>query len=149
MAEPFATIDDLEKRWRPLTTAERPRADTLLEDASAQLRVECRDLDARLTITPPATVPDLDPAVPRRVVCAMVKRAMLAPVDQGAVTAEQQTAGPFSQSLTFSNPNGDLYLTKAERKLLGCDGQKAFMIDTAPRRRYGDRPWLVITEPLR
>lgn len=126
----FATSDDLEIRWRPLTPTERDAADELLGDASAILRAECSGIDERIGDG------RLDPAVPRMVVCAMVKRSMIAG-DMGAgVSSHQQTAGPFSQSLSFTNPTGDLYLTKAERKRIGCGGQHAFTIDTtAPRTR--------------
>lgn len=128
MAEPFAIPDDLAARWRPLSVAEQATADVLLGDASAYIRVEVSDVDERIAAVPQC----LDPAVPRMIVCAMVKRAMLAPVDQGAVSAEQQTAGPFSQSLTFSNPNGDLYLTSRERKMLMASGQQAFTVSMSP-----------------
>ena len=29
------------------------------------------------------------------------------------------TAGPYTQSWTFANPSGDMYLTKMEKRLLG------------------------------
>ena len=38
----FATVDDLEARWRPLSEAEAERAVALLSDASAILRTEMR-----------------------------------------------------------------------------------------------------------
>jgi hypothetical protein len=146
MADAFATPEDLEKRWRPLLGPERDRAETLLGDASVMLRAEYPDLTARTTAVPPA-LPELDPAVPLMVVCKMVKRSMLAAVDQPPVSAQQQSAGPFAQSLTFSNPTGDLYLSKAERRMLGYGGQEAFTIDISRRSSYGDRPWLRVTEP--
>lgn len=124
MVAPFATSDDLAARWRPLSASEQSMATVLLGDASAYIRVEFADVDERIAATPQC----LDPAVPRMIVCAMVKRAMLAPVDQGAATAVQQTAGPFSQSTTFANPTGDLYLTSRERKMLTASGQQAFTV---------------------
>lgn len=128
----FATVADLEARWRPLSDPEKARAAILLADASAQVRVEAPGIDARLTVVAPATVPELDPIIPRRVVADMVRRAMLAAPDQPALANYQTTAGPFSQSGTFVNPTGDLYITKAERRLLGIGRQRAFMIDTTP-----------------
>lgn len=127
----FATVTQLESRWRPLTSAESTRAAVLLADASAQIRVECPDIDTRITTQEGASAPELDPIVPERVVCDMVKRAMLAAVDQPAMANYQQTAGPFSQSGTFVNPTGDIYLTKNERRLLGCSKARAFTIDLA------------------
>lgn len=143
MADAFATTEDLEARWRPLSTAEKATAAVLLGDASAMIRAECPDIDARLVAVPPATVPELDPTVPRMVVCAVVKRAMLASAasDGAPVTAVQQTAGPFSQSLTMANPTGDLYLTRAEKRVLGCGAQTATTIPTPIAGSTAHLPW--------
>lgn len=139
MAAAFATATDLAARWRPLSTAEQTQAGVLLGDASAILRAECSDVDARLSAIPPT----LDADIPKMIVCAMVKRAMLAGADVEGVTATQQTAGPFSQSLTYSNPMGNLYLTKAERRLLGCGGQRAFSVDMSPPAPV-PLPWVTL-----
>ena len=137
MAAPFATVGDLEARWRPLTPAEESTATVLLSDASARVRVECPDIDARLEAVPPT----LDADIPKMIACAMVKRAMLAPVDQAPMSQMQQTAGPFSQSGTFVNPTGDLYLTKAEKRLLGCGAQEAFTVAAMPAGYSAHLPW--------
>lgn len=128
----FATVSDLEARWRPLSPDESNRAQALLDDAAAVIRAECADVDSRLVAVPPAILPELDPAVPLMVSCSMVKRAMLSGADVAGVTSTQQTAGPFSQSLSFANPSGDLYLTKAERRILGCGGQRAGSVPMGP-----------------
>lgn len=122
----YATVADLEARWRPLDDSEKERAETLLGAASRQVRALCKGLDARIEAG------DLDGELVTDVVCSIVKRAMLAPIDQNPISQVQQTAGPFSQSGTFVNPAGDLYLTKVERKLLGCGGQRAFSVDLMP-----------------
>lgn len=127
MAESFATPEDLAARWRPLTTEEQAVALVLLEDASARIRVEFPDVDARIAADPQG----LDPAVPRMIVCAMVKRAMLAGTDQAVAASIQQTAGPYSQSTTFANPTGDLYLTSGERRMLKGSPQQAFTVSMA------------------
>lgn len=132
----FAEVSDLEARWRPLSTEERARAAVLLEDASSMLRVELPEIDARLDAVPPT----LDAGIPRMIVCKMVQRAMQSGGD-GAVSAVQQTAGPFSQSTSYANPQGDLYLTKAERKMLGLGRASAFSIDTRMNRCSGHLPW--------
>jgi len=113
----FATYQDVEARWRPLSESEQATATTLLDDASAIIRSECPSADA------------LDDGITRLVVCGMVKRAMIAAAAGEGVSQFQQTAGPFSQNATYSNPMGNLYLTKQDRKLLGCGGQGAFDID--------------------
>lgn len=48
---------------------------------------------------------------------AMAKRA-LAATERGGVTQQQNTAGPFSQSTSYRNPDGDLYLSAQERQML-------------------------------
>lgn len=134
----FAEVADLEARWRPMTSAaETARATVLLADASAILRAEVPGIDARLTAVPPT----LDADIPKMIVCKMVKRAMLAGADSDAVASLQQTAGPYSQSTTFANPTGDLYLTKAERKLLGGGGASAYSIDTRVNCYTPHVPW--------
>lgn len=126
----FATVTDLEGWWRPLSDSEKTRAGKLLAGASARIRVEAPWIDARIVGDPPA----LDPIIVEQIVCDMVKRAMQSAIDQPAMTNYQTMAGPFSQSGTFANPSGDLYLTKNEKRLLGINKQRAFMIDTMPPR---------------
>lgn len=122
MGTPYATAQDLADRWRPLTPAEVERATVLLGDAATRIRVAVPDVDARLASGV------LDPDVPLLVSVEMVRRAMLAPVDQAPAGQVQQTAGPFSQSVSYTNPTGDLYLTKAEKQMLGGAGQQAFTV---------------------
>lgn len=128
MSEPFASVPDLEVRWRSLTTDEVATAAVLLDDASAYVRSLDSTIDSRIEDG------DLDEALPRAVVARMVKRSMSAGVfgTLDGVTQHQQSAGPFSQSVSFAAPTGDLYITKAERKMLGISTQRAFMVDTTP-----------------
>jgi hypothetical protein len=115
----YAIITDLESRWRTLSTAEKTRATTLLDDAAVRLDAECPPSDP------------IDDADARKIVsCEMVKRAMSAPggVDAIGVTSIQTGAGPFQQTQQFTNPTGDLYMTKGDRKLLRCGRQVAFTV---------------------
>lgn len=116
---PFAIVSDLEKRWRALTVDETTRATALIDDASQMIV----DLCPGYTAASAATL--------RAIVCAMVKRAMIQGSDDdlAGVTSLQQTAGPFTETPTYANPMGDLYLTKAEKQRLGRGVQKAFSID--------------------
>ncbi len=106
----YATVADLEARWRELTDAEATQAETMLEDAALII-------DAFATIDPEDEVA-LDRA--KYVSCAMVERAMMAAASDGfGVNNMSATMGPFTQQVTYANPNGDLYLTSTEKKLLG------------------------------
>lgn len=122
----YATVANLAARWRPLTPAEEDTAGILLDDASVQLRREIPTLAARIE----AGDTDLAAATVR-VECAMVKRAMSVTDDAIGVTSAQETTGPFSRSYQYSNPMGDLYVTKQELRLLGGGTQAAFAIDQA------------------
>lgn len=111
-AQPFAWVDDLAARWHSLTDSERATAATLLADASDVIRT---------------TVPTWTTASPDtlcRVTCSMVKRAMIA-ADNVGVSQASETVGPFANSWTYSNPGGDLYLTKWEKRSLGMSSQTA------------------------
>ena len=123
----FADLTDLEARWRALSTAEQATATVLLEDASEDVRVACEEKGVNADTLPAART--------RLVVCAMVKRAMqaAASVPAEGVTAYSSGTGPFTDSFTFANPTGDLYLTKQDRRRLGILKPKAFSIDTSIR----------------
>lgn len=120
----FATLSDLEDRWRGLSGSEQSRAQALLGDISAMIREIAGDT---------STIPD---EVLRMVACSAVRRAMAS--DQlgvGDVSSQQMTAGPFSQQVSFANPSGNLYLTRAERKLLGVGSRgRSFSIDLLAAR---------------
>ena len=122
----FATFTDLAARWRPLSTDEQAQATVLLADASAIVRAECPTVDALITAG------TLSADVAKLVVCGMVKRAMIAGDTGEGVSAQQETAGPFAYQQTFSNPMGNMYLTKQDKRILGFGSQRAFTIDTAP-----------------
>lgn len=120
----YADVSDIEARWRALSTDEQARAAVLLDDASVQL--------SRLV-----TVDDSDQqqlAALKMVSCNMVIRVMSAGTSAmfGATNASM-TGGPYSQSWTYEAPTGDMYLTKAEKALLGVSST---VISTI-RPRYG------------
>lgn len=109
----FAVVKDVEDRWRDLDETEEARATVLLDDASAMLSslVEVDAGDAAQA------------ALLKTVCCSMVIRAMSAvESDMFGVTQQTMTAGPYTQMRSFSNPSGDMYLTKMERRLLGVSG---------------------------
>lgn len=109
----FATYQDVEDRWRTLTADEQARCTTLLGDASNILASKVVVVDG-----------DADQAaLLRQVCCNMVIRSMVvASSDAFGVDELSATMGPFSQTVQYANPNGDLYLTKFEKGLLGIDG---------------------------
>lgn len=121
--ETFATITDLQSRWRALSDIEKTRAETLLMDASVIIATMCAQ--SSITID---TTDELQAMTLEAITCEMVKRAMLSPIDQAPMSNYSQTAGSYSESGTFVNPTGDLYLTSSEKKRLGIGKQHMFSI---------------------
>ena len=103
----YASHADVEARWRTLTAAEEAQADTLCADASAII-------DSLVTVD--ASKLELAKVV----VCNMVIRAMsAAATDSFGLSQASMTAGPYTQSWSYANPSGDMYLTKLDRQMLG------------------------------
>ena len=128
---PFATVDDLKARWPDLPVGADAHAGVMLEDASQFI------LD---TVPNAANAAE---ATRRRIVCAVVRRAMQTADDAGYASVQQAT-GPFSQTVTPVNPSGDFYLTKQERKALGDGSQKAFGIQVGNLFEVVHAPWCSI-----
>ena len=115
MACAFATIPDLEEVWRVLDETDRTKAERLLAAASRKIRLQGPSwLQAE----------EAEPGICKDICCAMVKRAMLADADDTAgVSQHTETAGSYSESYSYANPTGDLYLTSAERSDLDSAGE--------------------------
>jgi len=104
----YATVEDLEARWRTLTESERAVASALLDDAAVLIGSYGEPSGAEAA---------------RAVSCLMVRRAM-SPMagEMFGVTQASMTAGSYQQQQSFANPSGDLYLTRQERRMLGVGG---------------------------
>lgn len=106
----YATVSDYEARYGEVAS-------------SQQAVVEVRLADAAIVLDALVDTADADEQMLSRlnlVSCSMVNRAMVAEADGAVgVSNTSYTMGPFSQSATFANPSGDLYLTANERRMLG------------------------------
>jgi hypothetical protein len=119
----FATAADLLEGWpnKTLNESETTAANALLLRASARLvsLLRRRDVD----IDPEDDVQALNL---KTVTVNMVRRALLASQDDVlGVSQKSITGGPYTQNISFSNPSGDMYLTKDDRSLLGIGGGRA------------------------
>ena len=135
----FATYEDVEGRWRTLTADEQVRATTLLEDASTILSgmVDVDEGDAQQA------------AALKLVSCNMVICSMVASASSAfGVDELQATMGPFGQTAHFANPNGDMYLTKLDKKLLGIGGGKGRILHPAYGPLCGYAPEVVTLDEL-
>lgn len=123
----FATVSDLQARWPDMPPGSHEHAATLLEDAS-QFMVD----------VVPSTV-DARPGTRRRIVCAVVRRAMEAPSE--GMSQMSFVTGPFNVSQSPANPHGDFYLTRNEKRALGDGQQKAFSLSVGGSEVIEHRPW--------
>ena len=119
----FASLADLENRWHVVDASLTTKAQTALDDASALIIDECNLAGVEVGFISANTL--------RAITCAMVIRKLTTDDDHLGVTNSSQTAGSFSESFTYTNPMGELYLTSAERKRLGLRRQHAFAFDTS------------------
>ena len=119
MASDYATLADLKLHWPDLPADVEATAEHKLHEASVEVRGNYPDLDQRLAASVEAG--GIDPDIPRLVVSRMVKRAMDVSEDEPTAGFEsfQFGTGPFSMGGKLRNPDGDLYLTAADKRLLG------------------------------
>lgn len=113
----FATLDDLVALCPQAADGNEERAGALLPLASAAI--------AALADTSAA-----DEGVLKLVCCSMVARALQS--GGAGVSQESWGASPYSGSVTYANPSGDLYLTSFEKRLLGVDEPEALWANQAP-----------------
>lgn len=118
---PFATLDDLKARWSRFPVGSEKEAVVHLEDASQFI----------LDVAPSAA--GVHERTRRRVVCAVVRRAMESDAqDMGGLKSVQVGTGPFQDTYQPTNPDGDYYLTRQEKVALGVGRQRAFTIRLGP-----------------
>jgi Phage protein Gp19/Gp15/Gp42 len=119
---PYATLAQLETFWKDIASADEPRAEMLLELASNRLRMIGEDVevdvDAKVAASPAYA------STAQWVVMEATKRAMLTPIDLPPVDTFQQTAGPYSENIKYTNPSGDLWFKKSELASLGLYGRQ-------------------------
>lgn len=113
-ATTYATVQDVQARMaHTLTLSEQTLCSTLLEDAAVMIDNYNKNATA---------------AAKKIVSCRMVSRAVQANDEFVPVGASQgsMTSGPYTQSWTMSTggTTGELYLSKADKDLLGGHGNQ-------------------------
>ena len=119
MADAVVTPEVVRRRIPALAALDDESIQEQIDEAVQLIRDECSSADQAA------------PATLRRVVIAMLKRSVPVSGEVG-VTSLQEGAGPFQRTTQYANPSGDLYLTKAEKRQLGCGRQAAFEVDLLP-----------------
>ena len=123
----FATIQDVESLFRPLTPAEKTRAEALLPVVSDILRVEAykvgKDLDDMVAQCPALA------AVATSVTVDVVARTLMTSTETEPMTQLTESAGGYSASGTFLVPGGGIFVKTSELARLGLRRQKVGVID--------------------
>lgn len=126
--EPFATVDDLEKLWRPLKPDETARAESLLVVVSDSLREEAgrvgKDLDKMIDEKPPYFT-----NVVKSVTVDIVARTLMTSTDQEPMTQTTESALGYSWSGSYLVPGGGLFIKNSELNRLGLRRQRYGVID--------------------
>lgn len=113
----YATVDDIEALWRPLTPAETERAEALIPVVCASLNEEAikrgRDLEIMTTESDTLAV------VAKSVTVDVVARALMTSTNAEPMTQYSEAALGYSVSGTFLNPGGGLFIKNSELARLG------------------------------
>ena len=129
MAEPFATLDDVEILFRTLSVDEQARADALLPVISDELRYRAfmvgRDLDAMIVL-----LPGLE-NVAKEVTVSAISRILRQNTTTEPMTQESQAGLGYSWSGTYAIPGGGIgnAILPSDLKRLGLKRPRIGVID--------------------
>lgn len=123
----FATVQDMNQLFRPLTLAELNKAQALLDITSDELRQRAmlvgKDLDYMILNG------ELLPNVVKSVTVDIAARALMTPTNEAPMSQVSQSALGYSVSGTFLVPGGGLYVKKSELARLGLRRQRVGMVE--------------------
>ena len=123
----YATVQDVETLWRPLTTDETTRVEALIPIVCDSLRYEAekvgKDLDQMVEDNPTLA------SVAKSVTVDVVARTLMTSTDQEPATQFSQAALGYSVSGTYLVPGGGLFIKKSELARLGLKRQQRRVID--------------------
>lgn len=124
MNTPFATVNDIEKLWRPLSADEQTRADNLLPLISDELRVIARGVDVDLDAK--AAADEAYSSVLKIITVDVTVRVMRQSTEGEAMTQETQSGLGYSWSGSYAVPGGGIAnsILNNDLKKLGLKRQK-------------------------
>lgn len=124
---PFATIQDVEKLFRPLTSEEETRATALLKVISNRLRQEAdnvgKDLDEMIEDN------EVYADVVKSVTVDIVARTLMTSTSDEPMVQRSESALGYSVSGTFLTPGGGIFIKRDELKALGLRRQSVGVIE--------------------
>lgn len=119
MNEPFATVEDIQTLYRPLTAAEQSRAEALLPLISDEIRILGRDVgkDIDALVETDSTYA----SVVKIVTCDVTFRVLRQSTEGDAMTQESQAALGYSWSGTYAVAGGGIAnaILNNDKKKLG------------------------------
>lgn len=107
----FATIDDVQSYWRPLSDSEEVRVTVLLDQVSALIRHHVPTIDTRIADA------KIDPILVTGVAVRTVIDALERPVARG-VRSTTQVTGPFTTTVQYDGVDYALSLSTSDLHLL-------------------------------
>lgn len=124
MSQPFATVEDIQTLYRPLTAAEQSRAEALLPLISDEIRVLGRD--AGKDIDAMVEADSTYASVVKIVTCDVTFRVLRQSTEGDAMTQESQAAIGYSWSGTYAVAGGGIAnaILNNDKKKLGLLKQK-------------------------
>ena len=106
MNTPFATVEDIQKLWRPLTSSEQEKAENLLPLVSDELRVLAKDVGKDLDAMVAAD--EANASVVKIVTCDVTVRVLRQSTEGEAMTQESQSGLGYSWQGTYAVAGGGI-----------------------------------------
>ncbi len=130
MSTPFATVNDIETLWRPLSSSEQSRAAALLPLVSDELRVLAKDVNKDLDEM--AAADEAYQSVLKIVTVDVTVRVLRQSTDGDAMTQESQSALGYSWSGTYAVAGGGIAnaILNNDLKKLGLKTQQIGVLYT-------------------
>ncbi len=123
----YATVDDIIKRFRSLTSEEIEKTEAIIPEVSSALRLEAKKVNKNLD----QMAEDTDYYnVVKMVVCDIVIRRLEQDSDHSSnLTNESQSAMGYSWSGTYVNTGGGTSILDKDLKRLGLKRQRVGFVD--------------------
>lgn len=130
MSIPFATVQDIETLWRPLSASEQSKAAALLPLVSDELRVLAREVDKDLDVM--AAADEAYASVLKIVTVDVTVRVLRQSTEGEAMTQESQSALGYTWSGTYAVAGGGIAnaILNNDLKKLGLKRQQIGVIYT-------------------
>lgn len=126
MSEPYAVVADLRAVGYPLSSAQETAAQTLIEQASAKLRIIARKFgrDIDTMITDEKIGEDYALAVKSVIVQAVIRALDSVSSTAPAASSISQSGLGYSATVSYANAGQSLYFLRAELRDLGLRTQQ-------------------------